>query len=267
MPEAEIGVFGGSGLYSLLDKAEEIDFSTPFGAPSDKIALGMVAGRKIAFLPRHGKKHSLPPHAIPYKANLWAMKELGVKRIIAPAAVGSLQPAIKPGDFVLCDQFVDRTSGREHSYFDCSPVTHISCADPYCGELRGVVAQAAKELKIPLHGKGTVVVIQGPRFSTRAESKWFRNQGWDVINMTQYPEVALARELEICYSNISIVTDYDAGLEGAPDVKPVTAAEVGRIFKKNNELVKELILKAIPRIPRERGKGCACGEALKHARL
>ncbi len=265
LAEAEIGVFGGSGFYSLLDEFKEIELETPFGPPSDKIALGTIAGRKVAFLPRHGKKHVFPPHRIPYRANAWAMKELGVKRIIAPAAVGSLQATVKPGDFVVCDQFVDRTSGREHSFYDGNPVTHISCAEPYCGELRKIAVEAARKLRIPVHGKGTVVVIQGPRFSTRAESKWFRSQGWEVINMTQYPEVVLARELEMCYANISLVTDYDAGLEGAPHVRPVTAEEVARIFRENNERVKQLILEMVPKIPRERR--CACAEALKGARL
>jgi len=265
MAEAEIGVFGGSGFYSLMDDVKEMEVSTPYGKPSDKVALGEIAGRKVAFIPRHGKTHEYPPHKIPYKANLWAMKQLGVTRIIAPAAVGSLQARVKPGDFVVCDQFVDRTNCRADTFYDGKPVTHISCADPYCPELGKIAVQAAKKLGVTVHEKGTVVVIQGPRFSTRAESNWFRGQGWEVINMTQYPEVVLSRELEICYANVSLVTDYDVGLEGAPGIKPVSAAEVGEIFKKNNERVKRLITEMIPKIPGERK--CACATALKGARL
>jgi 5'-methylthioadenosine phosphorylase len=175
MAEAEIGVFGGSGFYSLMDDVKEIDVSTPYGKPSDKVAVGEIAGRKVAFIPRHGKTHEYPPHKIPYKANLWAMKQLGVTRIIAPAAVGSLQASVKPGDFVVCDQFVDRTNCRADTFYDSKPVTHISCADPYCPELGKIAVQAAKKLGVTVHEKGTVVVIQGPRFSTRAESNWTRS--------------------------------------------------------------------------------------------
>lgn len=261
-PTAEIGVFGGSGFYQLLDKVEERFINTPYGAPSDKIALGEVGGRRVAFLPRHGHGHRHPAHAINYRANLWAMKSLGVKRIIAPSAVGSLQPHIKPGDFVLCDQFVDRTAGRNDTFYDGPVSIHISSADPYCPELRELAAAAARELGITVHPRGTVVVIQGPRFSTRAESRWFSGMGWEVINMTQYPEVVLARELEICYVNISLVTDYDVGLEGS-GIEPVTADEVIRVFNENNRRVRELIFELIPRIPLERG--CPCPTALKSA--
>ncbi len=261
-PQAEIGVFGGSGFYQLLENVEEIAVNTPYGAPSDKIALGEVAGRKVAFLPRHGHGHKHPAHAINYRANLWAMKQFGVSRIIAPSAVGSLQPHIKPGDFVVCDQFVDRTSGRKDTFYDGPITIHISTADPYCPELRELTIKAASELGITAHTKGTAVVIQGPRFSTRAESRWFSSAGWEVINMTQYPEVALARELEICYVNISLVTDYDAGLEGT-GIAPVTADEVMRVFADNNRRVRDLIFRLIPEIPQERH--CGCGSALQGA--
>lgn len=261
-PVAEIGVFGGSGFYQLLEKMEERAVNTPYGAPSDKIALGEIGGRRVAFLPRHGHGHRYPAHAINFRANLWAMKSLGVRQIIAPSAVGSLQPEIKPGDFVLCDQFVDRTTGRKDTFYDGPISTHISSADPYCPELRELAGGVARELGITTHPRGTVVVIQGPRFSTRAESRWFSSLGWEVINMTQYPEVVLARELEICYLNVSLVTDYDVGLEGH-GIEPVTAEEVIRVFNENNRKVRELIFKLIPELPVERS--CPCCTALKWA--
>jgi len=238
---AEIGVFGGSGFYAFLDKVEEVKVETPYGAPSDRIALAEVHGRRVAFLPRHGREHSLPPHKIPYQANLWAMRSLGVKRIIAPTAAGSLQPDVHPGDFVVCDQFVDRTSGRDDTFFDGPEVKHISSAYPYCPQLRKIAIEAARSLGINVHERGTVVVIQGPRFSTVSESRWFSGMGWEVINMTQYPECYLARELGICYANISLVTDYDAGLEGRDDISPVSHDEVLKVFNANNEKLKNLL--------------------------
>ncbi len=262
-PVAEIGIFGGSGFYQLLENVEERVINTPYGAPSDKIALGEVDGRKVAFLPRHGHGHKYPAHAINYRANLWAMKSLGVSRIIAPSAVGSLQPHVKPGDFVICDQFVDRTTGRKDTFYDGPVSIHISTADPFCPELRDLAIKAGQGLGNTIHPRGTAVVIQGPRFSTRAESRWFSGMGWEVINMTQYPEVALARELEMCYVNISLITDYDVGLEGA-GIEPVTAEEVMRVFGDNNRKVRELIFKLIPMIPTEREQ-CSCGSALQNA--
>lgn len=259
--QADIGVFGGSGFYSFLDNVEEITIETPYGPCSDKIALAKISNKTAAFLPRHGKEHQYPPAQIPYRANLWAMKELNVKCIIAPAACGSLQANIKPGDFVVSDQFVDRTSGRKDSFYEGPIATHVSAADPYCSQLRSLAIESAKELNITCHPAGTMVVIQGPRFSTRAESEWFTKMGWSVINMTGYPEVILARELEICYANISLVTDYDVGLAG---MKPVSHKEVMETFKTNIEKVKKMILKMIEKIPAERS--CVCGEALKTAR-
>ncbi len=185
--DVKIGVFGGSGFYSLLDHAEKIKVDTPYGPTSDLITIGEVEGKKVAFLPRHGEKHSLPPHKIPYRANLWAMKELGVERIIGPCAAGSLQPHVKIGDFVISDQIVNRTYRREDTFYDGPVVTHVSFADPYCPELRKIAIESAKKLNLPHHERGTVVVIEGPRFSTRAESKFYSSQGWEVINMTQYP--------------------------------------------------------------------------------
>lgn len=263
--EAEIGIFGGSGFYSFLEKVKEVPVETPYGLPSHKVALGEIEGRKVAFLPRHGQDHQYPPHTINYQANIYAFKNLGVTQILGPAAAGSLQPQVKPGDFVICDQFVDRTAGRKDTFYDGPVATHIAGADPYCPTLRKIAFETAKELKIPVHKKGTVVVIQGPRFSTRSESKWFSSQGFEVINMTQYPEVILARELELCYVNISLITDYDVGLEGDPRTKPVTLEEVVRIFNENNEKVKELLFKMIPKLPSKRD--CICCKALEGARF
>ena len=263
--KAEIGVFGGSGFYSFLENVKETKVETPYGAPSDLIAIGEYAGRKVAFLPRHGKLHQYPPHKIPYRANLWAMKSLGVERIIAPTAVGSLQPNIKVGDFVVTDQFVDRTSGRDCTFYDGPITTHISLAEPYCPELRGVAISVLKEMKLPFHPKGTVVVIQGPRFSTRAESEWFTKMGWDIINMTQYPEAVLARELEMCYVNIAVVTDYDVGIVAGGKVQPVTQEMVSKKFAENNIRLKSILKRMIELIPKERH--CNCGSALKGARV
>src|SRR3989344_7860284 len=242
---AEIGIFGGSGFYDFLSPVKEIEIKTPFGKPSDKIALGEYDGRKIAFLPRHGKAHKYPPHKIPYLANLWAFKKLGIKRIIAPCASGSLDIKVKPGEFVICDQFVDRTKNRPDSFFSGPKVAHISCSEPYCKNLREIALKSCEKLKIPHHKKGTVVVIEGPRFSTVAESIWFQNQKWQVINMTQYPECVLARELEMCYVNISLITDYDVGLINGKKLKPVDLKEVIKVFNENNEKVKKLIFEMI----------------------
>lgn len=264
MGTAEIGVFGGSGFYSLLEGAQEVAVQTPYGPPSDVITIGELAGRRVAFLPRHGRAHQFPPHAINYRANVAAMKQLGVTRLLGPAAAGSLQPHIHPGDFVICDQVVDRTSGRRDTFFDGPETYHVSLADPYCPQLREAAWAAAQRLRLPAHRAGTVVVIQGPRFSTRAESRWFRQAGWDVINMTQYPEAALAREAEICYVNISLITDYDVGVEGDPHARPVSAEEVLRTFKANLGRLRELLLELISTMPRERT--CPCGRALAAAR-
>jgi 5'-methylthioadenosine phosphorylase len=200
-----------------------------------------------------------------YRANIYAMKELGVTRILGPCAVGSLQPEVKRESFVICDQFVDRTSGRKDTYYDGPITTHISTADPYCPELRTLVYDACRQRDIDARPTGTVVVIQGPRFSTRSESKWFSSQGWEVINMTQYPEVVLARELEMCYVNVSLVTDYDVGIEGQLDLPPVTAEEIIRILNANNARLKDVIFDVVPRIPA--GRTCPCATALANARL
>ena len=259
---ATIGVFGGSGFYSFLDDVEEIKIDTPYGEPSAPLVLGDVEGRAVAFLPRHGRRHEYPPHKVPYRANLWALKELGVERVIAPAAAGSLQPHVRRGDFVVCDQLVDRTSGRAATYYDGPETTHVSLADPYCPELRQIAVERGSELGITMHDRGTVVVIEGPRFSTRAESRWYADAGWEVINMTQYPEAALARELELCYVNVSLITDYDVGVEGVP---PVSVEEVVAVFAENNARLRDLLTAMAPAIPAERG--CSCGTALAGARV
>jgi len=246
--KADIGVFGGSGFYSFLENVEEVDIETPYGSPSEKISLAKVGDKTVAFLPRHGKKHSFPPHMIPYRANMYAMKMLGVKHIIAPTASGSLQPHIKPGEFVVCDQFVDRTWGRKDTYFEGPETKHVSSAEPYDEGLRNLAIRACGEAGVIVHKKGTVVVIQGPRFSTKAESRWFSKMGWEVINMTQYPECMLAKELEIPYVNISLITDYDAGLEGNEDIKPVTEEEVFRVFNACNEKIKKVIYQMIEKL-------------------
>lgn len=263
--KADIGVFGGSGFYSFLKDVEEVAVETPYGPPSEKISLAKIGDKTVAFLPRHGKDHHLPPHKINYRANIYAMKKLGVTRILGPCASGSLQPHIKPGDFVICDQFVHRTWGRTDTFYDGPITTHIGGAEPYCRELREIAIEVAKEKALPIHDKGTIVVIQGPRFSTKAESREFSSHGWDVINMTQYPEVVLARELEICYANITLVTDYDVGLEGNPDIKPVSHEAVIKVFNDNIENLKELLYEVIKRIPKER-QICKCGYELKSAR-
>ncbi|HVL31969.1 MAG TPA: S-methyl-5'-thioadenosine phosphorylase [Actinomycetota bacterium] len=257
-----IGVFGGSGFYSFLERTEEIVVDTPFGPPSAPVVTGDIGNRRVAFLPRHGARHEFPPHRIPYRANLWAFKELGVQRVLAPTAAGSLQPHVRRGDFVISDQVVDRTSGRASTFYDGPETVHVSLADPYCEDMRVVAVKQARAHGISVHETGTVVVIEGPRFSTRAESRWYSQMGWEVINMTQYPEVALARELELCYCNISLITDYDCGVEGTA---PVTVPEVIKVFNDNNAKLRDLLLAVIPELPEQRT--CPCATALAGARV
>lgn len=247
MGQAEIGVFGGSGFYSLLTDVREAKVDTPFGPPSDSVFLAEVAGRKVAFLPRHGRSHSIPPHRINYRANVWAMKALGVKAIISPCAAGSLQVHVKPGDFVLCDQFVDRTKGRADTFYDGPITTHVSSAQTYDPVLREIAAKVIRDHGIPLHERGTVVVIQGPRFSSVAESQWFHSQGWEVINMTQYPEAHLCRELGMAVVNISLITDYDSGVHAGTEA--VNAESVLEVFQKNSERIRKVVLDMIAEFP------------------
>jgi len=252
---ATIGVFGGSGLYSLMDNVREIKVETPYGLTSDNLFLGEIGGKKVAFLPRHGREHKIMPHLINYRANVWAMKSIGVERVISPCASGSLQKHIKPGDFVICDQFVDWTDGRKSTFCEGPVAVHASSADPYCPELSKLAVETCRELNIPVHDGGTIVVINGPRFSTKAESKFFTSQGWDVINMTQFPEVYLLKELNICPVNITLVTDYDAGL--VADCEPVSHQAVMEVFAANINNLKAMLFKLIEKIPAER-QNCNC---------
>ena len=264
MTSAEVGVFGGSGFYSLLDDVEKVTVETPYGDPSAPLSVGDIGGRQVAFLPRHGRKHDLPPHRVPYRANLWAMKELGVTRIVGPCAAGSLQPHVKPGHFVVCDQLIDWTTGRADTFYDGPETTHIGFAEPYCPEMREAAIKAGRDLGLDLHERGTVICVQGPRFSTRAESDHFRGQGWEVINMTQYPESVLARELEICYLNVSLITDYDVGVEGE-EVEPVSHEQVIKVFNENLSRLRDLLFGVIPTLPADRA--CPCATALEGARF
>ena len=260
---ATIGVFGGSGFYKFLDNIEEMRVETPYGAPSDSVFIGNIGEHKVAFMPRHNRHHTIPPHLINYRANVWAMKSLGVQRVISPCAAGSLQKHVEPGDFVICDQFVYWTDGRKTTFFDGPIVTHVSAANPYCPELRRLAIETAGDCDIKLHETGTVVVINGPRFSTKAESKFFTSQGWEVINMTQFPEAYLVKEMDMCPLNISLITDYDAGLVG--EVPPVSHAEVMKVFENNNHKLKNLLFKLIERIPAERNE-CDCAFTMKGSR-
>jgi 5'-methylthioadenosine phosphorylase len=259
---ADIGIIGGTGMYDpeLFSAKHEIKVYTPYGDASDLITIGEYLGVKAAFIARHGKGHRIPPHRINNRANIWALKQLGVKRIIAPSAVGSLKETFKPGDIVIPDQFIDFTKSRQYTFYDGGQVCHISVADPFCLELRDIAIIKAKELKFSLHSGGTYLCIEGPRFSTRAESKFFRDiMKADIIGMTLVPEVNLAREAEICYVSIATITDYDVWADD-----PVTSAQIIEVLAKNVEKTKKLIAEVVPAIPVERNK-CACSKALQGA--
>jgi 5'-methylthioadenosine phosphorylase len=257
---AEIGVIGGSGFYSFLDDVEEIEVSTPYGPPSDPVAIGTLpGGRRVAFVPRHGRDHRFPPHKIPYRANLWALRSLGVRQVVAPSAVGSLTPAYGPGTLAVPDQVVDRTSGRLNTYFDEGAV-HVSFADPYCPVGRQTALETAADWQ-PIDG-GTLVVIEGPRFSTRAESKWFAAQGWTLVGMTGHPEAILARELALCYIPACLVTDLDAGVEEGTGV---THEEVLRVFAANVDRLRDLVGRIATALPTERT--CPCPHTLDGLKL
>ena len=253
---ARVGVIGGSGLYRLFDDAEEVEVETPYGPPSGTLTVADVEGRPVAFLPRHGPGHTIPPHRINYRANIWALHSSGVEQVIAPCAVGSLRAAHPPGSIVVCDQFADRTSGRRDTFFDGPEVAHLSAADPYCERLRPLAAAAARAAGLEVHEGGTVVVVNGPRFSTRAEARMYAALGGDVINMTQYPEVVLARELGMCYVNLSLVTDYDTGLEGAPEIRPVTQDEVFAVFRRSTDTLRDALRRLLATLPLQRD--CPC---------
>jgi 5'-methylthioadenosine phosphorylase len=257
---AEIGIIGGTGIYDpkLLKKAREVRVRTPFGSPSDAITVGELKDRRIAFLPRHSRRHTIRPTDINSRANIFALKKLGVQRILAPATVGSLREELKPGDVVFIGQFIDRTTKREQSFYTGKQVCHISVAEPMCPELRRTMIEAADDANIEAHKTGTYVCIEGPRFSTKAESNMFKTWGADVVGMTLVPECVLAREAEICYASIATITDYDVWKE-----KPVSVDEVKKTMKENVEKVKRIIVKAIPKIPKERT--CECKSALQGA--
>ena len=260
MADAELAVIGGSGFYALFDDPAEVELDTPYGAPSGPVTVGDIGGRRVAFLPRHGSGHTVPPHAVNARANLWALRELGVTRVVGPCAVGSLQPDLSPGDVVVLDQLVDRTWGRDDTYLHGPDVGHVSFADPYCPELSATLAAAGHPAGGQLRPTGTVVVIQGPRFSTRAESRWFRSQGWHVVNMTQYPEAYLARELGLCYAGLALVTDHDSGVEDAETGRvgeSVTMDAVMAVLAANVAHSRDLLARALPAVPAERGCACA----------
>ena len=258
--KAEIGIFGGTGIYDsgVLQNSKEITIDTPYGKTSDSITIGEFNKKKIAFMPRHGKKHTIPPHMINYRANIWAFKELGVKRIVAPSAVGSLKENFQPGNFALPTQFLDFTKSRETSFSENGRVIHISVAEPFCPELQKAIINSAENQDVILHKNCTYVCIEGPRFSTKAESKFFKSTGADIIGMTLVPECQLAKEAQICYVSISTVTDYDVWAE-----KPVTAKEVLETLSKNVEKTKELLKVLIDKIPET--KSCNCEKALSEA--
>jgi 5'-methylthioadenosine phosphorylase len=260
MATAEIGIFGGSGFYTFLDDMIEVEIETPFGAPAAPATIGTIDGRSVAFIPRHGRTHQFAPALVPARANLWAFRTLGVHTVIGPCAAGSLSPAVHPGEFVVLDQLVDRTWGRADTYYDRGNTHHVSYADPYCARLSELAVAAGERIGVKMHAAGTVVVIPGPRFSTRAESRWYRAQGWDVVNMTQYPEAFLARELGMHYAGIALVTDYDTGVADDDAVEAVTQAEVFQFFEQNVHRVRELLVALVPMIP-ERVTGCECESA------
>ncbi|WP_066373894.1 S-methyl-5'-thioadenosine phosphorylase [Herbidospora mongoliensis] len=259
---ADIGVIGGSGFYSLLDDAEEIDVATPYGPPSDKVTVGRIGGRNVAFVPRHGRGHSFPPHRIPYRANLWALRSLGVRQVLAPSAVGSLRAELGPGALVVPDQLIDRTSGRIQTFYDAGGAVHVSLADPYCPDGRSAAVSVARSSGWEVSDGGTLVVIEGPRFSTRAESRWFASMGCSIVGMTGFPESVLARELALCYTSMSLVTDHDAGVEAG---EGVTHEEVMAFFAANVERMRSLVGQVVRELPDERS--CACGNALDGIKL
>ena len=247
-PTASVAVIGGSGFYEFLEDATDVNVETPYGDPSSPVAIGTVAGQQVAFLPRHGRGHAYPPHLINYRANLWALRSVGVRQVLAPCAVGGLLPSVAPGDIVVPDQLVDRTSGRTQSYVERGAV-HVPFADPYCDRLGTAVATAD-----PAVGRGgAMVVIEGPRFSTRAESQSYAAQGWSLVNMTGHPEAVLARELRMCYSAIALVTDMDAGVEAGDGVGQ---AEVFARFAENIERLKDILTAVLADLPSP--DGCPC---------
>jgi 5'-methylthioadenosine phosphorylase len=259
-PIASVAVIGGSGLYTFLADAEEIEVTTPYGAPSAPVSVGDVEGRSVAFLPRHGRHHEFPPHRINYRANIWALRSLGVRRILAPCAVGGLTSDVAPGDLVVPDQLVDRTRFRAQTFID-QGAAHVPFADPYCSALRSVLCDSWPSTK----DGGTIVVVEGPRFSTRAESQGFAASGWSLVNMTGHPEAVLARELGICYATLALVTDMDAGVGGH---EVVDQATVFARFAENLDVMRVLLHKAVGGLAAEQAdQDCGCADWLADVTL
>jgi len=259
---ADIGVIGGSGFYEFVDSYDEFEIDTPYGRPSDPVVVGEIGGKRVAFLPRHGRDHRFPPHKIPYRANLWALRSFGVGQVLAPTAVGSLTPSYGPGTLAVPDQLVDRTTGRTQTFYEAGGAVHIQFADPYCPVGRAHAIGAAQATGWEPVKSGTLVVIEGPRFSTRAESRWYAAQGWTLIGMTGHPEAVLARELALCYTAIALVTDTDAGVE---EGEGVTQDEVFRVFAANSTRLRELIARVVEELPLDRN--CPCSHALDGLKL
>jgi 5'-methylthioadenosine phosphorylase len=260
---ADLGLIGGSGFYEFFDRAERVRVETPFGEPSDDLVIGEVDGRRVAFIARHGQGHRFPPHRVNYRANLWALRSVGVRQVLSPCAVGSLRPELGPGTIVVPDQLVDRTWGREHTvYAEEGPVVHVGFADPFCPRGRAVAAQAAGAAGKPVADAGTLVVINGPRFSSKAESLWHQQAGWSIVGMTTAPEAAIARELAMCFTTVALVTDHDAGVDGG---EAVTHEEVLAVFAQNIDGLKSVLrsaLAAMPAAESDDDATCECRRAL-----
>lgn len=268
---AEIGVIGGSGFYEFFEDAERVRVSTPYGDPSDDLVIGAVGDRQVAFLARHGQGHRFPPHRVNYRANLWALRSVGVRQVIAPCAVGSLRPELGPGAILVPDQVVDRTWGREHTFYDVvGPVVHVEFADPYCPVGRAAAVAAAQDAGIEVEDGGTLVVINGPRFSTRAESLMHQQAGWSIVGMTAMPEAGLARELAMCFTTVALVTDHDAGVDGGA---AVTHEAVLAAFAGNVDRLKGVVAEVVRALPRPGDtqsrpeRVCRCQQALDGLRL
>ncbi|WP_405582572.1 S-methyl-5'-thioadenosine phosphorylase [Streptomyces sp. NBC_01190] len=265
--QAEIGVIGGSGFYSFLDDVTEITVDTPYGSPSDSLFLGEVAGRRVAFLPRHGRDHRLLPHKINYRANLWALASLGARQILGPCAVGGLRTEYGPGTLLVPDQLVDRTKARVQSYFDgevrsdgqVPNVVHVTFADPYCPVGRRAAVDTARSSGWSAVDGGTLVVVEGPRFSTRAESLWHAAQGWSVVGMTGHPEAVLARELGLCYTSLTLVTDLDAGAETG---EGVSHEQVLEVFAANVGRMRDVLVDVVRALPDNGRRDCLCVNSL-----
>ena len=260
---ADLGLIGGSGFYEFFDQAERVRVDTPFGEPSDDLVVGEVEGRRVAFIARHGQGHRFPPHRVNYRANLWALRSVGVRQVLAPCAVGSLEPELGPGTVVVPDQVVDRTWGRAHTVYDAEgPVVHVGFADPYCPRGRTVAVDAARGAHLAVADSGTLVVVNGPRFSSRAESVWHQQAGWTVVGMTGMPEASIARELAMCFTTIALVTDHDAGVDGG---EAVSHEEVLAVFGRNVDSLKAVLrsaLAALPAAEPDETATCACRRAL-----